>query len=139
MEQGVAIQRGEWTDAGLGPASVVCGVISYGHFSTASLPFFRRRVKRELTAKGFGDMPFLIVSLEELDTVIRLVELGKQLDRIMVELATSDDSANVVFAYRQTLETTERTVSTYAYTRGKALLDHVRALPGEGNSSVTGQ
>lgn len=102
--QAHAMQSGKWRDAGLGPSSVVCVLLSYGRFYSVNLPFFRDRVRKSLSDRGYAVPPFVVLSVEEFDTVIRLVELGEPLDRVLLQASEDPGSADVLRRFAPALE-----------------------------------
>lgn len=123
IDHGTSIQSGAWADQGLAPRPVLCVVVTYGHIRTVNGPFVRRRIKERLLAKGKSPLPFTILSLQELDSVIRLVELGHQLDEVIRSLSEAEDSFNPLQQYSDELK--DRGVSTFAYTRGSSLIESI--------------
>jgi hypothetical protein len=120
LEQVIAqsrdIQDGVWAAEGLPPAPTVCVLLSYGRFEAMNLPFFRDRVERMLKERGPEVPPFVVLSLEEFDTIIRLAELGKPIDRTLGTLATTRGTANLLQQFAPALAGTYVT-STYAHQR----------------------
>jgi hypothetical protein len=123
MEQSRAMQEGRWAADGLPPAPTVCVLLTYGTFNTVNLPFFRREVREKLAEAGHVVQPFVTLSLEEFDTVIRLVEQGEALDEVLVELAEEEDSAEVLQRFAPKL--TQGIISSFAQQRGQAFLESI--------------
>ena len=118
-----AIQQGQWQAQGIPPKPAVCVVVTYGRIQTINGPFVRKRVRQQLADKGLDALPFVILSLEELDMVIRLVELGHPLDDVISSLAGNEDSFEPLAQFAEELKS--RAVSSFAYDKGKAFMDGI--------------
>jgi hypothetical protein len=68
-------------------------------------------------------MPFVVLSLDELDTAIRLVEMGHPFDTLMQSLASDDDSFDPLHTYRGELH--ERAVSSFTYAKGNEFMENI--------------
>jgi hypothetical protein len=121
MEQANAIQQGKWTDEGLPTFQTACVLLTYGRFNTVNLPFFRRRVRQKLSEQGLPEQPFVILALEEFDMVIRLVDQGEPLDKVLLELAKVEDSGEVLQRYGTQLA--QDCVSMFTRRIGRTFLD----------------
>lgn len=102
ISQAQTMQHGSWVDEGLVPSPVLCVLISYGRFYSVNLPFFRDRVRNIISDKGYTVPPFVVLSLEEFDTVIRLAELGEPLDEVIFRAAQDPGSADVLRRFEPT-------------------------------------
>jgi hypothetical protein len=89
-----AIQQGHWQAQGIPPKPAVCVVVTYGRIQTINGPFVRKRIRQQLAEKRLDALPFVVLSLEELDTAIRLVELGHPLDEVVRRLASGNLPGN---------------------------------------------
>src|SRR5205823_393842 len=96
----------------------VCVLISYGRFYAVNLPFFRDRVRKALTAKGYDVPPFVVLSLKEFDAAIRLVELGEPLDKVLLQAADGLGSAQVMQQFAPKFEG-KIVASTFAHSRNQ--------------------
>jgi hypothetical protein len=121
-----AIQQGQWQAQGLAPKPAACVVVTYGRIQTINGPFVRRRLRQELADKGLEALPFVVLSLEELDTAMRLVELGHPFDDVISSLASNDDSFEPLAQYAEELKS--HALSSFAYNRSKAFMDGI--VPG---------
>lgn len=99
---GRAIADGKWEVAGLRSNSTVGVVVSFGRVFTANGPFTRKRVREELESRGVSPIPYVVLSIDELDMVIRLVELGHSFDGLIESLA-AEESYNPLQKYRDEL------------------------------------
>ena len=127
-EHDAAIQRGDWKQHGLSPGPTVHLVVTYGEYSTINTPFFRDRVEAKLKLKGWSvTVPYVVLSLQQLDSVIRLVEIGKSVEEIVFRLASSTLS-NVLELYQPDLE--QNMVSRFSHEFADALLDDVVPIGG---------
>jgi hypothetical protein len=123
IEHGAAIRQGQWKGQGLSPGPVACVVVTYGRIQTINGPFMRKRIRQQLADKGLEVPPFVILSLEEFDVAIRLVELGHALDEVILTLANEQESFDPLRKYADTLQS--RAVSTLTYDKGKAFMDGI--------------
>src|SRR5207302_1748883 len=110
-----------WQAQGLSPKPAVCVVVTYGRIQTVNGPIFRRRIRQDLANKGLPVLPFVVLSLEELDTVIRLVEVGHPLDDVICSLASNEHSFEALAPFRHELRS--NALSSFANHRGKAFMD----------------
>lgn len=125
-----AIQRGEWREQGLVPRPTVCVVVTYGRFQTSNTSFVRKRVRQQLATTGLDVPPFVVLSLVELDIVMRLVELGHPLDEVVLALSNEENSFDPLQRYHS--ELTTRAVSSYAYDAGEAFMERITPEDGSG-------
>jgi hypothetical protein len=120
-EHDAAIQRGDWSGQGLSPGPTVHVVVTYGRFSTINGPFFRKRIEAQLKGKK-AVAPYVVLSIQELDCVIRLVELGRHIDDLALEMA-KDESFDVLHKYHA--EVAKMAVSTFSAERARGFLDGI--------------
>ena len=116
VHQAKRLERGDWADEGLPPAQVVCVLVSYGKYYSVRLPWFRDRIQKELEEQRLGDYPFVVLSLEELDTVVRLTELGVPMDEFFYKAAQEHGAAGLIRSLEPTLAN-KITASTFAHSR----------------------
>lgn len=122
-----AIQDGKWESEGLNPGPVVCVVVTYGRIHTVNNPFVRKRILERLAEKSLEPPPFVVLSMEELDGIVRLVELGHALDDVVLAFANQENSFNTTRLYDERLA--ECAVSSFALSKGKAFMDGIVAMP----------
>lgn len=122
IQHDAAIQRGEWAQHGLPPAATIHVVLTYGRLSTINGPFFRKRVRDALSQRGKTAASFVVLSLEEFDSIIRLLEVGKRLDDVIFTLS-SIESFDVIRRYEAELK--KMAISAFAFSIGKAALDSI--------------
>ena len=98
-------------------------MVTYGRIQTINGPFVRRRIKQVLAEKGLVPIPFVILSLEELDMAIRLAEQGHPFDDVIASLAANEDSFEPLASFADELKT--HALSSFTYGKGKALMDSI--------------
>ena len=116
------IQAGHWECEGLQPRPSIFLVATYGRINTVNGPFTRKRIRDRFAERGLDLPPFVVLSIEEIDSVIRLVELGSTLDDVLVTLA-GEDSFDVLARYRTSLNADR--VSSLTRKRATAFLDAI--------------
>lgn len=116
-----SIAEGKWTDVGLRNRPTVGVIVSYGRLHTANGPFTRARVAQALERKGISPIPYVVLSLDELDTVLCLVEGGKPFDGLIQSLCSGDGSFNPLAPYRS--ELLACSMSSVTKARGQQFLD----------------
>jgi hypothetical protein len=83
-----SIQTGAWSDEGLLPSQWVALLVTFGRFETINFVFFRNLINAKLKERGVGaPNPYLILSLQELDSVVKLVESGRDFGSLIAEFA----------------------------------------------------
>ena len=117
------VQQGQWQAQGLAPKPAACVVVTYGRIQTINGPIARRRIRQQLADKGLEALPFVVLSLEELDMVIRLVELGHLFDDVISSLASNEDSFEPLALFAEELKS--HALSSFAYNKGKAFMDGI--------------
>ncbi|MAT73442.1 MAG: hypothetical protein CMJ58_28495 [Planctomycetaceae bacterium] len=120
-----SINEGKWEELGLCPRRMIGVVVTYGKFFTINGPFVRKRIHKILTDEGLEPIPFVVLSLEELDSVMRLVELGNGFDTLINRCATDEDSFDPLFKYRAELK--QCAVSSSTFSRGDTFLKQITA------------
>lgn len=123
IDHNSSIQAGQWEAEGLPRGQAVCVVVTYGRISTINGPFTRKRIHQRLSDKGLDVPPFVVLSLEELDIVVRLVETGKRLDDIILTLSGREPSFNILRAFEDDLK--DGAVSSFAFDKANAFLDRI--------------
>lgn len=118
-----SILAGKWRDWGLPPGKTACVVVTYGRINTINGPFARRRIRRTLIEKGLVAPPFVVLSLEEFDSMIRVVEQGRPLDELVLALSEQENSFDVVQMFYEELK--DGVASSFTLAKGKAFLDSV--------------
>ena len=122
-----SIQNGTWKlDDGL-VTPYVCVVVTYGRVNTVNLPFTRRRIRERLASKGLQVPPFVVLSLEEMDIAVRLVENGHSLDDVVFRLALQEDGIDIEQLFSNDLK--NGIVSSFSRSKGQAFLEGVRRTP----------
>lgn len=117
------IHDGKWEQFGLSIAPTVGVIVTYGKFFTVNGPFSRKRIRKAISDKNLATIPFVVLSLDELDTVIRLVETGHSFDTLIQSLASDEDSFDPLHKHHEELR--ERAVSSFTYSKGKEFMEHV--------------
>lgn len=119
------INQGKWEREGLRKSSMLGVVVTYGKFYAINGPIAKRRIREELTKGGTPPIPFTVLSLNELDTVIRLVELGHPLDEVINRMASDEMHFDPLSPFREELK--NNAISSMTMARGKDFLDRVVA------------
>ena len=121
IEHNEAIKAGKWTSAGLPQRDATAFVlVMYGQLYNVNTVFWRQRIYNRLREIGLESRPFVVLSISDLDSVLRLVELGHRLESVIVDLC---DSLKSLHSFPE-LKTDS--VSAYSRERAKALLDGVK-------------
>ena len=119
-----SIQSGKWTSPILTPRPVVGVVVTYGRIYGANGPFMRPRIAQDLAAKNLTPIPYIVLSVEELDHVIRLVELGHQLDTVLHNFATGEPSFDLIQRYASSfMDQQGPRMSAFSFQRGQQFMD----------------
>lgn len=103
IDHHAAINRSEWSDDGLLPGGAIYVVLTFGRVHSINTPSFRNRIRKSLDALGKSADLFLVLSLEELDMAVRLVELGDELDRVMEIVAWEQSDVGLEGAFQEKL------------------------------------
>jgi hypothetical protein len=122
-----SIAEGKWAVAGLQPVAKALGVIvTYGHINTAIVTFMRDRVNEVLRISGVQPIPFVVLSLEDLDQVVRLVELGVSLDQVIATLSevAARGSADPLRQFTTTFEG-KRPSSSFSFNRAEEFMEQM--------------
>ena len=122
IEHANSIQAGKWVEENLKPTPVVGAVVTYGRIRTANSPFMRNRIAEDLKVKSLTPIPYVVLSLEELDHAIRLVELNHPLDEVILTLATGDGSFDPLQRFTTTFEG-QYSISTFSYNLSQQFMD----------------
>ena len=118
-----SIQAGLWARAGIPQRPTAAFVIvTYGQFYTANTPFIRNRVVEQLQQVGLQSRPFVILSLEDLDSVVRLIEIGHSFDEIILRLSGPVASLN------DYPELAEHAISRFSIDRGTDFLQRLNTI-----------
>jgi len=124
-----AIRQGYWSEHGL-PAKVCFGVIvTYGGIPTVNGTLFRGKVQQRGTDGGKMTLPSLVLSLSELDSLLRIVELGQEASDVLRTLCEEERGA-FPGTYQTTLASD--TISSRTRTRGQAFLDSLPSKEADG-------
>ncbi|MBX3410343.1 MAG: hypothetical protein KF859_10705 [Phycisphaeraceae bacterium] len=119
-----AIGEGKWAQHRL-PARDCFGiVVTYGGIPTANGLLFRGKVRERGMAGDRMSLPYLVLSLSELDSLLRLVENGHEPHDIMRKLC-GEESGGFPGSYQHVLSSDA--ISSRTRERGQAFLD---SLPG---------
>jgi hypothetical protein len=115
-----ATQKGQWQAQGIPPKPAVCVVVTYGRIQTINGPFGRRHIRQQLADRGLAALPFVVLSLEELDMAIRLVALGHRFNNIILSLASNEDSFDPIAQFAEELKS--HAASSYTHNKGEAFM-----------------
>lgn len=119
------INAGKWKQEGLHAASHLGIVVTYGKFYAVNGPIAKRRIREELAKEGVTPIPFTILSPGELDSVVRLVELGHRFDEIVHSITSNDSHFDPLAVFSDELKHNATSATTMA--TGQAFLDRVVA------------
>ncbi len=117
------INHGKWDQEGLRKALTLGVVVTYGKFHAINGPFVKKRIREELNKEGTSPIPFTVLSLNELDTVVRLVELGHPLDEIIHKMASDESHFDPLSPFGAKLK--DNAISSATMVRGKEFLERV--------------
>lgn len=117
------IKEGKWEHSGLSVAPTVGVIVTYGKFFTVNGPFARKRIKEAISLRGMTPIPFVVLSLDELDTALRLVENGHPFDTLIESLASDEHSFDPLRKYHEELQ--EHAVSSFTASKGKNFMERV--------------
>lgn len=122
IEHNEAIKAGKWISAGLPQRDATAFVIvMYGQLYNVNAGFWRDRISNRLRELGLESRPFVVLSISDLDSVVKLVELGHPLENVIVDLC---DPLKSLHSFP---ELKADSVSAYSRERAKALLDGVKS------------
>ena len=82
----IAIQANLWAEEGLCPGTWVSLVVTFGRFDMINWLLYRKLIDKHL--EGETKVPYLVLSLIELDYVIRLVENGHDFGTVIAKCAS---------------------------------------------------
>lgn len=120
-----SINDGKWEKLGLCARRIIGVVVTYGKFFTINGPFARKQIHKILKDEGLDPIPFVVLSIEEFDSVVRLVELGNSFDAVINRCATDENSFDPLFKFRAELK--ECAVSSSTFARGDEFLRQITA------------
>lgn len=124
----VSIQEGKWSEYGLPPADCIGIVVTYGRIYTANTSLVRKNINDRLAAVGLPTFPWFVLSLDELDMLVSLVDRGHKFDQVVIRLvADLNDYDGLFKTYIPLLK--ENAISTFARAKAKALLDSITETP----------
>jgi hypothetical protein len=86
FEHITAIQSGSWTQEGLRPGTWVALVVTFGRFHMINSVWFRKLIDKHF--EGETRYPYVVLSLAELDSVVRLIEQGKDFGMVVSKCAS---------------------------------------------------
>ncbi len=121
---GQSIRDGRWIAFGLQPANYLGVVVTYGKLYTANSPFVRKEIEKRLLAEGVTPIPFVVLSLDELDGVVSLVERGNLLDDVIRKLCSDENAFNPLMRFFKE-ELVENATSRFAKDKGRELLENI--------------
>jgi hypothetical protein len=114
------INQSKWTKHGLLPSQFIAIIVTYRRFHTANGPFCRDRVGKLLKEEGTKSIPYVVLSIEELDSVVWLVEQGESLSKLVKTMAYESPNAPLK-PFHDKLQS--RAVSTFVFSKGQKFLD----------------
>lgn len=114
-----AIRSGKWSSYGLPVRDCYGIVVTYGCIPTVNGLLFRSRVGDLLAKGGCAPLPYLVLSISEFDSFLRLVELGNAPDAAMATL-TANVNGGFPGSFLSALSTDA--ISSATRRRGEAFL-----------------
>ena len=124
------INDGAWSKSGLSPAADYVGVIvTYRKLYTANDPFCRDHVAEILAGTDVEPIPYIVLSIEDLDSVVRLLELGHPLDGLVSKMV-SESPCGPLTLFRRDLE--EVSLSLFTLNKAQKFLDGIVSYSGDG-------
>jgi hypothetical protein len=112
------IAMGSWVNAGIPQREVTAFVlVMYGQVYTVNGTIWRQHITDRLKALGLESRPFVVLSLSDFDSVIRLVELGYSLEIVIGKLCEREKSLSDYSELR------EDAVSSFAKEKGRVFLN----------------
>ncbi|MGE3108099.1 MAG: hypothetical protein AB7G11_14205 [Phycisphaerales bacterium] len=114
-----AIRAGKWAGLGLSARDCYGIVVTYGCIPTGNGLLFRGKVRDLLAKDGCAHLPYLILSISEFDSFLRLAELGNGPDAVMAAL-TANDNGGFPGSFQSALSTDA--ISSATRRRGEAFL-----------------
>ena len=117
------IEEGAWKQSGLSPAPNYVGiVVTYRKLHTANDPFCRDHVAAILAEKSVEPIPYIVLSIDDLDSLIRLVEMGHPLD-ILISKMASDSPHSPLALFSNELK--DMAISSFTHAKGTKFLDGI--------------
>lgn len=120
VEHAAAVERGEWAIEGLTPRPATMVVVTFGRVETVNGPFFRNWIDEELASFHLSAPRYVVLSLEELDSVIWLAESGAEFG-VTIDALTSEASFDPLQRYVEALR--QRAVSSFALRKSERMWD----------------
>jgi hypothetical protein len=125
-----AIGEGMWATQGL-PASDCLGiVVTYGGIPTVNGTLFRGKVQERAAASGGMLLPYLVLSLSELDSFLRLVETGHEPHEVIRKLC-EQENGGFPGSFQHLLSSDAISSRTRAW--GQVFLDSLPGTNGDAN------
>ena len=117
------IESGAWSESGLSPAAHYVGVIvTFRKLYTANDPFCRDHVAAILADTDIEPIPYIVLAIEDLDSLVRLVEQGHQLDKLVCRMVYESPYGPLAL-FRSDLE--EVSLSSFSMNKGREFLDGI--------------
>lgn len=114
-----AIRAGKWVSLGLPVRDCYGIVVTYGCIPTVNGLLFRGKVRDLLAKDGCAHLPYLVLSISEFDSFLRLAELGNGPDAVMAAL-TANNNGGFPGSFQSALSTDA--ISSATRRRGEAFL-----------------
>jgi len=118
-EHAAAIGSGKWASLGLPVRDCYGIVVTYGCIPTVNGLLFRGKVHDLLAKDGYDHLPYMVLSLSEFDSFLRLLELGRTLDAVVTAL-TANANGGFPGPFQSALSTDA--ISAATRKRGEAFL-----------------
>jgi hypothetical protein len=128
------IKDGQGKPFGLLPSECIGVVVTYGRFFCANGPMARKNLRQMVVDKGVAPIPFVVLSMEELDSVIALAERGHALDGVIMKMASNDNLFMPLDQFKKELE--PNGMSSVTSNRAASLLSQLISYRGDPSVSV---
>ena len=112
------IQGGVWEREGLTAGDWVTLVVTFGRYETVNWIFFRKLIDDLLAEQSCRRYPYLVLSVEELDSLVRQAELGQDFGEMVAKLA-SEPTLDALSSYQS--PKWQDHVSSYSLSRAERM------------------
>jgi hypothetical protein len=114
------IAKGNWSKAGIPKREASAFVlVMYGQVYTVNGSIWRKHITDRLKSLGLESRPFVVLSLSDFDSVIRLVEVGHPIENVIARLCEREKSL------RDYPDLRDDAVSSFAKEKGRAFLSSI--------------
>jgi hypothetical protein len=122
-EHAISIKKGEWSTLGLGPTDCFGIIVTYGEVFTANSPFMRDRIAETLKLNGIVPLPWIVLSLVDLDALVSLMEMGIRIEDFVDTFKEEKDFFGPLARYKDELR--KNGTSSFAKLKASEILDNI--------------